>query len=188
MQAAVFLDRDGVLNRSLVRDGKSYAPRRMEDFKLLPYAVTSVEKLLKVGFLVIVVTNQPDINNGLVSIESVNAMHSILKEKTHVTDIFLCPHSQNEGCHCRKPKPGMLMAAAKKYNIDLQKSFMVGDRSSDVDAGLEAGCRAIFLNRHYKEPSPLKQEKTFSSLNSVTNYIIHQTFTHQKQQTNAKHK
>jgi len=188
MHAAVFLDRDGVLNKGYVRDGKSYAPRSVNDFKLLPYAARSVERLKKQGYLVIVVTNQPDINNGLASAEEVAAMHSLLKKKTNVDDIYMCQHSRNENCDCRKPRPGMLLAAAKKYHINLKKSFMVGDRASDIDAGLEAGCRTIFLNRHYKEPQPEKQEKTFLSINAATNYIIYQTITLQKSksQSNAK--
>lgn len=183
MYEAVFLDRDGVLSKGYVRDGKSYAPRKIVDFKLLPYAITSVEKLRKIGFLVIVVTNQPDINNGLVTIEAVNTMHSILRKKTKIIDIFLCPHSKNEHCSCRKPKPGMLIEAAQKYNINLSKSFMVGDRASDIEAGLAAGCRTIFINRNYKEPIPVNQEKTVHSINSASNYIIKQ-----KSQTNAQHK
>ena len=180
MHEAVFLDRDGVLSRGYIRDGKSYAPRKIEEFKLLPYAAISVERLRKNGFLVIVVTNQPDINNGLVTIEVVNKMHSLLREKIKINDIFVCPHSKNENCSCRKPKPGMLIDAAKKYNINLRKSFMIGDRASDIEAGLEAGCRTIFLNRHYKEPGPVYQEKTFLSIHSATNYIIKQ-----KSQTHA---
>ena len=172
MNSAVFLDRDGVLNRGYVQDGKSYAPKKVADFKLLPYAAVSIEKLRQLGFLVIVVTNQPDINNGLVNVEIVNKMHSLLRRKTSVTDIFVCPHTKNENCSCRKPNPGMLIEAAKKYNIGLKESFLIGDRASDIEAGLKAGCRTIFLDRKYKEPKPVNQEKTFFSINSATAYII----------------
>lgn len=181
MGEAVFLDRDGVLNRGYVRDGKSYAPRTIKDFKLLPYAIKSVEKLREIGFLVIVVTNQPDIDNGLVSMEVVNEMHALLRKKAKVNDIFLCPHSKDKNCSCRKPKAGMLINAAIKHNIDLKKSFIIGDRASDIQAGLAAGCRTIFLNRSYKEPKPVSQEKTFLSINSATDYIITQ-----KTQTHAQ--
>ncbi|MEJ7692852.1 HAD family hydrolase [Daejeonella sp.] len=178
MQLAVFLDRDGVLNKGYVKDGKSYAPRKIEHFKLLPYAVQSVEKLRKHGFLVIVATNQPDINNGLVTLIEVEKMHLLLKRRTKIDDIFLCPHSKDEECLCRKPKPGMLLDAAKKHNINLSKSFIIGDRSSDIEAGTGAGCRAIFLNRFYKEPKPTSQEQTFYSINAATNYIIKQITNH----------
>ena len=174
MNSAVFLDRDGVLNRGYILDRKSYAPRKVSDFKLLPYAALSIEKLRQIGLLVIVVTNQPDINNGLVSVEIVNEMHSLLRSKTNVTDIFVCPHLKNEDCSCRKPNPGMLIEAAKKYNIELKKSFMIGDRGSDIEAGLRAGCRTIFIDRKYKEPKPTSQEKTFLSINSATAYIVNQ--------------
>ncbi len=174
MHKAVFLDRDGVLNRGYVEEGKSFAPRSVNDFKLLPYAIVSVQKLIESGFLVIVVTNQPDINNKLVAVEIVNEMHALLRKKTKVTDIFVCPHSKTENCRCRKPKPGMLLDAAKKYHIDLKKSFLIGDRASDVEAGLVAGCRTLFLQRNYIEPAPVHQEKTFLSIHSATNYIIKQ--------------
>lgn len=174
MHKAVFLDRDGVLNRGYIQNGKSYAPRKTSDFKLLPYAIDSVQKLVKAGYRVIVVTNQPDINNKLVTFETVNEMHNLLRSKTLVTDIFLCPHTREQNCSCRKPKAGMLLEAAKKYNIDLTKSFMVGDRSSDIEAGTTAGCRTIFLDRKYSEPKPVTQERTFLSLNAAANYIINQ--------------
>ena len=183
MHKAVFLDRDGVINRGYLRDGKSYAPREVQDFRLLPYAASSIEKLRNNDYLVIVVTNQPDINNGLVDIDTINKMHFLLRKKTQINDIFLCPHSRNENCLCRKPKPGMILEAAKKYNINLQESFMVGDRATDIEAGLEAGCRTIFLNRNYKEDKPKYQEKTCSSINSATNYII---FLNKKNNPNEK--
>ena len=180
MVEAVFLDRDGVLNRGYVRDGKSYAPRNIKDFRLLPYAIPSVKKLREAGYLVIVVTNQPDINNGLIARETVNEMHIQLKSKTLVNDILLCPHSREENCDCRKPKAGMLIEAAKKYNINLKKSFMIGDRASDIAAGLEAGCRTIFINRKYNETAPVTQEITFLSIKSATNYIIKQNKSNDK--------
>ena len=172
MHEAVFLDRDGVVNRGYLRDGKSYAPRETKDFRLLPYAAKSIERLKEIGFLVIVVTNQPDINNGLVSIDAVNGMHSLLRRKTQVDDIFLCPHSQDENCDCRKPKPGMLIKAAEKYNIDLKRSFMVGDRASDISAGRQAGCKTIFINRNYREDGPLNPDFTAHSLRTATNFIL----------------
>ena len=174
MVEAVFLDRDGVINRGYVKDGKSYAPRSIKDFKLLPHAVSSIQRLMESGFLVIVITNQPDINNGLVTFDEVDVMHTLLRKNTQITDIFVCPHSQLENCDCRKPKPGMLIDAARKYNIDLTKSFMIGDRATDIEAGLQAGCRTIFLNRNYKESRPKHQEKTFTSINSATKFIINQ--------------
>jgi D-glycero-D-manno-heptose 1,7-bisphosphate phosphatase len=172
MHKAVFLDRDGVINRGFIVDGKSYAPRKIEDFKLLPFVIQSVEKLINNGFLVIVITNQPDIANGLLDIETLNLMHEKLITKLKLTDIYFCPHSKNENCECRKPKPGMIYSAVKKYKINISNSFLVGDRASDIEAANAIRCRSIFINRNYKEPKPFTQEKTVNSLKSATNYIL----------------
>ena len=172
MSKAIFLDRDGVINKGYVTNGKSYAPRRIEDFKLLPYVKESIKKFINNGFLIIIVTYQPDISNGLLSLDVLYLMHNKLREKLAVTDIYFCPHSKNENCGCRKPKPGMIAKAAKKYKINFSKSFLVGDRASDIEAGKKVGCRLIFINRNYKEPKPISQEKTVNNLKSATNYIL----------------
>jgi len=99
-------------------------------------------------------------------------MHQKLRDKTKVDDVFLCAHRQNEDCDCRKPKPGMLLAASVKHGIDLSKSFMVGDRASDIEAGQRAGCRTIFIDRHYKEPRPMPTDATVKSLQSAVKYIL----------------
>ena len=169
---AVFLDRDGVLSRTTVFNRKSYAPRNLEDFKLLPNAINSVRRLKHFGFKVIVVTNQPDIGNGLVTAEIVEAMHNKLYRRTMVDDIFICAHRQDEGCQCRKPNPGMLIEASLKHSIDLTKSFMVGDRASDIEAGQRAGCRTVFINRHYNEPHPIGANANVGSLQSAVNFIL----------------
>ena len=172
LSKAVFLDRDGVLCRTFIRNGKPYAPRRFEDFKLMPYSHESVMLLKQHGFKVLVVTNQPDIGNGFVTTEVVNSMHEKLKEKTIVDDIFLCAHQQDEGCDCRKPKPGMLIHASEKYGIDLNRSFMVGDRASDIEAGKRAGSRTIFINRYYAESRPINPDVTVKSLQGAVKYIL----------------
>lgn len=169
---AVFLDRDGVLSRTFIRNGKSYAPLHKEDFKLMPNSSRSVKMLKENGYKVIVVTNQPDIGHGKVTLDVVEAMHEKLREKTKVDDVYLCAHRQDEGCECRKPKPGMLFNASEKYGLDLSNSFMVGDRASDIEAGKKAGCRTIFINRHYAEPRPINQDVTVNSLQKAVNYIL----------------
>ncbi len=172
---AVFLDRDGVLSRAIVVNGKSYAPRQLSDFRLLPGAKESVSRLKQVGFMVIVVTNQPDVGNGLIDRALVEIMHEKLRKNTNVDSIYLCPHRQIEGCHCRKPKPSMLFEAAMRHVIDLPKSFLVGDRASDIEAGIRAGCATIFVNRHYTEPPPEGQICTVSSLPKAVDYILSNT-------------
>jgi D-glycero-D-manno-heptose 1,7-bisphosphate phosphatase len=169
---AVFLDRDGVLCRTFVLNSKPYAPRQLKDFKLMPYSYQSVMRLKQHGFIVIVVTNQPDIGNHFVKLDVVESMHQKLRHKTLVDDIFMCPHSQTEGCDCRKPKAGMLYMASKKYGIDFKRSFIVGDRSSDIIAGNNAGCRTIFINRGYAEPKPLNPNATVRSLKMAVNFIL----------------
>lgn len=153
IRAAIFLDRDGVLNRPLVRDGKPYAPRRFGEFELYPEARSCVASLRQAGFLLVVATNQPDIGNGLAAADEVAAMHDRLAEALSIEHIMVCPHGQREGCDCRKPRPGMLLKAAERLDIDLARSFMIGDRAGDVAAGKAAGCRTIFIDRGYAAES-----------------------------------
>lgn len=169
---AVFLDRDGVINRSEVRDGKPYAPRRLQDFRLLPGVLSAIRNLKQAGLLVIVVTNQPDIGNGLVDAAVVDAMHEKLLRVSLIDDVLVCPHRQDAGCRCRKPRPGMLIKAAKKWKIDLKKSFMVGDRGGDIVAGQGAGCYNIFINRHYKETQQINSDSRVASLPAAARLII----------------
>jgi len=172
VRRAVFLDRDGVISRSYVRDGKPYAPRRFEDFRLLPGAADAVQALKGAGFLTIVVTNQPYIGNGLVAPAVVEAMHTKLRERVPVDDIRMCPHRQDEGCACRKPRPGMLLAAAKRWKIDLKNSYIVGDRNGDISAGKAAGCHTVLINRYYYEPRRAEPDKNVRSLAAAVRFIL----------------
>lgn len=172
MHPAVFLDRDGVLCRALIVSGKGYAPRTLADFRLVPNASKSVQSLKDAGYLVVVVTNQPDIGNGLVSAAVVEQMHQRLRERVPVDAIFTCPHAQTAGCECRKPKSGMLRDAAQALNIDLPRSFMVGDRASDVQAGRSAGCRTVFIDRKYAEPPPTNADALVRSLGGAAAFIL----------------
>jgi len=171
---AVFLDRDGVLSRSIVRNGKPFAPRSLKDFRLLPKASDSVRRLKHAGFIVVVVTNQPDIGNGLVDRAVVEAMNNLLMYRTSIDSIEMCPHRQDEGCSCRKPKPGMLLKAAQRHNIDLSRSFMVGDRSSDIAAGEAARCRTVFIDRQYHEIAHVVPTISVGSLPAAVEFIIQQ--------------
>lgn len=169
---AVFLDRDGVINRCQVRGGKPNAPRRLEDFRLLPGVGAAVRTLKDAGFLVIVVTNQPDIGNGLVDGSVVEAMHDRLRRRLDVDEIRMCPHRQDAKCACRKPKPGMLLAAAKHWRIDARGSFLVGDRSSDIIAGQAFGCYTVFIDRGYAEPQQATPDGYASSLPAAARLIL----------------
>jgi D-glycero-D-manno-heptose 1,7-bisphosphate phosphatase len=132
----------------------------------------AIRSLKRAGLLVIVVTNQPDIGNGLVDVTVVNAMHDKLRRRLAVDDIRMCPHRQDEGCSCRKPKPGMLIEAAKKCHIDLHRSFMVGDRWGDIIAGQAVGCYTVFINRGYKERQLATPDIYARSLRSATRTIL----------------
>lgn len=149
MARAAFLDRDGVLNQAIVRDGRPYAPRNLEDFVILPEASAAVRRLKDAGYLIIVATNQKDVGEGLLAQATLDAMHIRLREAVPVDDIRVC--TCVDECPCYKPNPGMLLDAARDWNIDLSASVMIGDRWRDIGAGHNAGCRTVFIERGYTE-------------------------------------
>ena len=172
MNKAVFLDRDGVINKPIVIEGKSYAPQSLKDFKIFPKVKVAVKKLRNNGFKVFVISNQPDIGNKLIKKKTLNQMHKLLKSKVPVNKIYFCPHTRNDKCKCRKPNPGMIIKASKDSGILLKESYVIGDRKTDIDAGLKAGCKTIFVNHNYVEKKPTKQEKTVKSLHAAVKYIL----------------
>jgi D-glycero-D-manno-heptose 1,7-bisphosphate phosphatase len=139
-QPAVFLDRDGVVNRAEVRNGVPHPPRRLEDFELLTGTVGAVDRLRDAGFAVVIVTNQPDVARGDQQRTVVESMNEVVRQALEPDSIMVCYHDEAEGCECRKPAPGMLLAAAEDLRLDLARSFMVGDRWRDIVAGRRAGC------------------------------------------------
>lgn len=172
LRRAVFLDRDGVINRCEVRGGKPYAPRNLSDFRLLPGVAGAVRDLKDAGLLVIAVTNQPDIGNGLVDVAVVEAMHDKLRRGVPLDEIMMCPHRQDAGCRCRKPRPGMLVEAAQKWRIDLDRSYIVGDRWSDVVAGQAVGCYTIFIDRGYQETRRARPDGYAASLAAAARLVL----------------
>ena len=151
MQRAIFLDRDGVINYPIVLLGKPYAPRFFNEFVLYPDAIKSLQEFRLKGYVLVVVTNQPDIGHGLIDMSEIIQMHQYLERYIEIELIQICPHKQDEGCLCRKPKAGMLFDAAKRMNIDLPNSWLIGDRISDIQAGNQAGVNTIFIDRGYAE-------------------------------------
>lgn len=151
MTRAIFFDRDGVINRVVFRAGRPCSPRSACQFALLNDARESLRRSRANGFLNIVVTNQPDISRGLMEAAELEAMHRRIRETLAVDDIVVCPHDDADRCDCRKPRPGMLLAAARKWDIDLKMSFMIGDQSKDVEAGRAAGCLAILIDSPYNQ-------------------------------------
>lgn len=149
MKPAVFLDRDGVLNETLVRENKAYAPLSLEHFRLVGGIEAQIRRLRTAGFVCIVVTNQPEVARGALDLVTLERMHDILRTSVGVDDICVCLHDPSDGCDCHKPKPGMLYAATERWNLDLRESFVVGDRWRDIEAGRAAGCYTILLERPY---------------------------------------
>lgn len=149
MKKAVFFDRDGTLNKSFIIKNKPYAPKSYKDFQIFPESIEVVRILKKAGYLIVVVTNQPDISTGLISKSELKKMHRDLKKTLDIDEIFHCPHTDEKGCKCRKPKPGMIHKAKKKWGIDLNKSYLVGDQWKDIEAGRSAGVMTILVKRSY---------------------------------------
>ncbi len=147
---AVFLDRDGVLNRPLVRHGRPHPPASVEEFELYPEAPAACRRLQALGFVLVVVTNQPDVARGELDAEVVDAVHRELRRQVPIDGLYVCLHDDADGCGCRKPAPGLLLAAAADLGIDLGRSVMVGDRWRDVEAGRRAGCRTVHIDRGYR--------------------------------------
>jgi D-glycero-D-manno-heptose 1,7-bisphosphate phosphatase len=156
---AAFLDRDGVLNKPVVRNGKPYPPQSVEDFEIYPEAFGAVRNLHDMGLLVCVVTNQPDVARGTQTRAEIDAMHQHLRETLSIEHFYVCWDDDADQCDCRKPKPGLLTRAARDLGISLADSYMIGDRWRDVDCGYAAGCRTIFIDRGYSES--LRKEPNF---------------------------
>ncbi len=159
---AVFLDRDGVINRPLIRAGKPYPPSSLIEFEILPGVPEACRAFKELGFLLVVVTNQPDVGRGTLAREAVLTIHGWLSEQLPIDRVMTCFHGGaacGDPCNCRKPQAGMLFQAAEALKIDLAKSFMIGDRWRDVDCGFNAGCQTIFIDWGYEEE--LKRDPDF---------------------------
>jgi D-glycero-D-manno-heptose 1,7-bisphosphate phosphatase len=151
---AVFLDRDGVINRPLIRDGQPYPPATLTEFEMLPGVPEACCLLKNLGYILVVATNQPDVGRGTLAREAVEAIHAWLLQQLPIARIMTCFHggaAYGDPCDCRKPLPGMLFQAAETLKINLAASFMIGDRWRDIDCGFSAGCKTIFIDWSYQE-------------------------------------
>ena len=148
---AVFLDRDGIINRAVVREGQPYPPAGLKDVEIIPGAVSSIKRLAENGYIMIGITNQPDVARGTQSREIVEAINAMIQSRLPLREIFVCYHDNIDNCDCRKPKPGLIIMAAEKHGVDLSQSWMVGDRWKDITAGKAAGLKTIFVDYHYNE-------------------------------------
>ncbi len=169
---AVFLDRDGVLNRAVVREGKPYPPANIDEMEILPGVPDAIKQLKAAGFVLIVVSNQPDVARGTAPRESVEAIHAYLAERLPIDRFIMCYHDSGDNCDCRKPRPGMLLTGGREFGVDLSASFMVGDRWRDVEAGASAGCRTFFIDYAYDEKQPLSSDFRVSSLQEAASIIV----------------
>lgn len=149
LRPAVFLDRDGVLNRVVWRDGKPASPRAVGELEIEPEAPQALAALRAAGYLLLVVTNQPDVRRGLMSAAALDAIHGHLAQALPVDDIVACAHDNADACACRKPKPGMLLELAERHGVDLSRSWMIGDQDRDIACGEAAGCATILLKKIY---------------------------------------
>lgn len=171
----VFLDRDGVLNAAVVREGRPYPPRSAGEMRILPGAIAACAELRAAGLPLIVVTNQPDIGRGTADQDDVARINARLVTLLKVDEVVTCPHDDADGCACRKPLPGMITAAAERWAIDLSASVTVGDRWRDIDAGRAAGTRTVFIDRGYRERRPTDPDLTVRDLEEAVAWIIQAT-------------
>ena len=172
---AVFLDRDGVLNRAIVRNGKPFPPSSLEELEILPGIREACEALHRADFLLIMVTNQPDVVRGRQTREVVEAINQAVSDCLSLDDIRVCYHDNSDNCKCRKPEPGLLLEAAREWKIDLSASFVVGDRWKDIEAGRRAGCSTVFVDSGYSEMRPETFDKLATSLSDAVDWILHKT-------------
>jgi len=172
MKRAVFLDRDGVLNSTFLADGIPTPPKNLQDVVILDGVKDAIQLLNNSCFEIVVVTNQPDVARGVISKESVELINAYLSQELGIKHFFTCVHDDPDGCNCRKPKPGLMLNAARELNLDLYKSFMIGDRWRDVSAGQAAGCECFFIDYGYDEKSPVLPYTRVSSLLEATLLIM----------------
>ena len=169
MNRAVLFDRDGVLNKLIKRDGGFYSPQSFDQFKTYDTAKNVINELKQIGLLSIVVSNQPDISRGQLIQTELDKMTKILFDELSIDDVFYCIHDDHDNCNCRKPKPGLLMQAVKKWNINLQESYMIGDTWKDAEAAKNLNVKFLLLNAEYN--LNYDSSNRINSLKEIFNHI-----------------
>ena len=172
MKRAVFLDRDGVINRAVVRDGRPFPPRSTSELEIIPDAREALLRLRGEGYMLIVVTNQPDVARGTTPRSAVEEINDRLASELPIDEFLVCYHDDREACDCRKPSPGGLLDAARRHEIDLKSSFMIGDRWRDIEAGQRAGCVPLFIDYGYAERQPAPPFVKVQSLSDAARVIL----------------
>lgn len=167
---AVFLDRDGVLNEAVVRNGRPYPPASVNDVKIPDGVADGLGRLQAAGYALVVVTNQPDVARGDQAREAVEAINRMLGSRLPIDEFRVCYHDDGDGCDCRKPAPGLLLQPPP---YDIASSVIVGDRWRDIEAGRRAGVRAaILIDYAYDEPCPMEPDARVSSLAEAADWIL----------------
>jgi len=169
---AVFFDRDGVLNEAVVREGRPYPPADAAALRVDPDAPAAIAALRARGFAIVVVTNQPDVARGKTTRASADAINDALRATLAPDALYACFHDNADGCDCRKPAPGMLVRAAHELGLDLARSYLVGDRWSDIEAGRRAGCRTVLIERGYVERAADDPTARVAALHSAAQWIL----------------
>jgi D-glycero-D-manno-heptose 1,7-bisphosphate phosphatase len=172
MNRAVFLDRDGVINRAVLRGGLPFPPQSVQDLVILPGVAEALADLKAAGFRLVVVTNQPDVARGAQTREGVEAIHASLLRTLPLDGVKVCYHDDADGCACRKPAPGMILEAAREQDVDLARSYMVGDRWKDIEAGQRAGTTTILIENEYPEKKAGSASARVGSLREAAEWIL----------------
>lgn len=169
---AVFLDRDGVLNEAVVLHGIPHPPATLTDLVIASGADRACRALKRAGFLLLMVTNQPDLARGTASGPHVEAINDEVRRRLGLDDVFMCPHDDADDCSCRKPRPGLLLDAASRWNVRLDASIMVGDRWRDVEAGRRAGCATVFIGGMHSEMPFATPDWAAATLDDAVPWIL----------------
>ncbi|HEX4045689.1 MAG TPA: HAD-IIIA family hydrolase [Gammaproteobacteria bacterium] len=171
-QKAIFLDRDGVLNDTIIKQGKPYPPASLAELTIAADVLPALQLLKSHNCLLIGATNQPDVPRGITLRSTVESINQHLLTILPLDTIRVCYHDDQDACACRKPAPGLLLQAATDYHIDLSQSVMIGDRWKDIVAGQQAGCKTVWINRHYAEPAPKTPDAEVTSLLAAAEWIV----------------
>ena len=169
MNRAIFFDRDGVINELVARNGGYYSPQEYKDFKIKKNIAEIIKKLKHEGFLIVVISNQPDISRGKLSLSELKKMTKKLNDELIIDDIFYCMHDDSDDCMCRKPKSGMILELARKWNIDLKNSFLIGDTWRDVEAARDANVKYFLLDNNTNVDQ--KYENKVRDINKIFSLI-----------------
>lgn len=176
-RSGIFLDRDGVLNKALMRGNKPYPPTTLAEVEILSGVKSAIEVARYLGYHVAVVTNQPDVARGKSAKSDVEEINRYIGSCIAVEDFRVCYHDDADACACRKPLPGMIIDVALENNLDLSRSFLVGDRWRDIAAGHAAGCTTFFIDYGYDERPPNDPDYVVRSLEEAMLHIKNLTFT-----------